>query len=106
MSIIRPIEKLTMAPKSLTTSIQNVKRLQLDEMTEEEYAANFRTKVKQNAKQTVETQKGEQNEYRYDQKKEGNGGGYQSKKRDKKKEEIDDPDDISKRLGQSFDFRI
>ncbi|MDO5293968.1 MAG: hypothetical protein Q4F05_14610 [bacterium] len=106
MSIIKPVEQLAMAPKSLTTSIQNVKRLQLDEMTEEEYAANFGNKVKQNQKQTVETQKGQQSDYRYDQKKEGNGSGYQSKKRDKKKEETVDPDDVSKKLGQSFDFRI
>ncbi len=106
MSVVSPIEHLAMAPKSLQTSIQNVNKIQRQEAIQAEQAASFQNQVKKNAEQTVKSQKSETEQYRFDQKKEDRNKGYQGNKQEKKSAEECDPDDVSKRVGQSFDICI
>ncbi len=105
MGVTNPIEHLAMAPKSLTTSIRNVTRIQKEEMMQTHTAQAFQNEVKKSSEQTVKSQKSEYTEYRYDRKDESKQGKKQGQKRKQEDEPVDE-DDIAAMLGRTLDICI
>lgn len=106
MGVTNPIEHLAMAPKSLTTSIHNVSRIQKQEMAQAQTAEAFKADVKKSSEQTIKSQKSEYKEYRYDRKEKGGQNSHSKKKQQKRESEAVDEDDVAAKLGRTFDIRI
>jgi len=87
---IRPIDIVTMAPKSQEVSTYKQQEVQKP-MNEQMHLHNqFNNEIRHNQQQTTKTVKAENTEYRYDAKEKGSnsysGSGYNQKKKKEKDE--------------------
>lgn len=104
---IRPIDMLSMAPRSQEASNQHVANQNKVNHAQEAVAEQFGRHVKENSEVVVQTVKGEEIEYRYDAKEKGNGC-YQGKGKSKQNSKKNDkdkkkPEDTKK---SQFDIKI
>ena len=83
---MRPVENITMAPKSQEASHMHQNMLNKQQANQSNIAGSFANDVKKNSQQTVKATKGENNQFLYDAKNKGNGKFYRD---DKKKENKD-----------------
>lgn len=103
---MRPIEFMSMAPKSLETSFQHASKQQKQQATDVSLSMNYNSQIKKESEQTVKLSKSEYQEYRYDgNDKRGGKGAYQppTKKRKKAENEKNIENHSS---GGSLDIRI
>lgn len=104
---IRPIDMITVAPRSMEASQQHLQEQHKAESAQSNVAQQFVRHTKENAEVVIQTSKGEQQEYRYDAKEKGNGTYGKSKrgtKKAKKKETEKEKSEEIKR--SSFDIKI
>lgn len=104
---IRPIDMISMAPRSQEASNQHLANENKVHHAQDAVAEQFGKHVKENSKVVVQTVKGEEIEYRYDAKEKGNGT-YQGKGKSKQNSKKDDKektkqDDIKR---SQFDVKI
>lgn len=103
---IRPIDMITVAPRSQEAANQQINEHHRTESAQSNVAQQFGKHVKDSAEVVIQTSKGEQTEYRYDAKEKGNGsfhGGNQ--KRNAKKEEAEKKKTEEIKLS-NFDIKI
>lgn len=101
---ITPVDMLTLIPR--TNEVSNIKHVEMQRPTEEQMQMNtvFQQQVKNNRQKTIETQKGENKEYRYDAKEKGNGQQYSGKSKKGKNEDSKESNKFSQ--SSSFDIKI
>ena len=87
---IRPIDMISVAPRSQEASHQQINDQQRMTSAQENVVQQFGKHVRNSAEVVVQTSKGEQKEYRYDAKEKGNGK-YSGESK-KKKKRVDDKD--------------
>lgn len=91
---IRPIDMITIAPKSQEVSQVHYNEMRGREHAENAVSQNFRRTEEHNNQRTVESAKSETDNYRFDAK-EGSGNSYnhnkKNKKQNKKKEDNNCP---------------
>lgn len=103
---MRPIESMSMAPKSLETSFHQATKQQKQEATNLTLSMNYSAQTKKESEQTVRTSKSEYQEYRYDgTDKRGGKGSYQPPTKKRKKEENEKKRE-NHMSGGSLDIRI
>ncbi|WP_455715746.1 hypothetical protein [Anaerosporobacter sp.] len=104
--MITQVDMLTLIPR--TNEVSNVKQVEMQRPMQEQAQMNstFQQQIKHEQRKTVESQKGENKEFRYDAKEKGNEQTYgdTNKKGKKKKEEI--PVNTHPTNGGSFDIKI
>lgn len=102
---IRPIDMISIAPRSQEASQQHVGDQNKLAHAQENAAQQFSKHVKENAEVVVQSSKGEEKEYRYDAKEKGNGqyrgSGKKGKKQSKEEQKKSKPDKPS-----GFDIKI
>lgn len=81
---IRPIDMISIAPRSQEASQQHVGDQNKMAHAQENVAQQFSKHVKESAEIVVKSSKGEEKEYRYDAKEKGNGRYRGSGKKEKK----------------------
>lgn len=100
---IRPIDIVTMAPKSQEASNVHQHENHRAFHDHAQIGAQFNNQVLQNNKQTTRMEKSENKEYRYDARKQGSGSDQGEKKGKKQKDKKDQREDIKT---SSFDIKI
>ena len=104
---IRPIDMMSIAPRSQEASHQHLNAQQKIEHAQQSMAEQFSKHVKAEAEVVIQTSKSEQNEYRYDAKEKGNNsysGQNQRRKKGKKGENTGEKTEEKK--SGNFDIRI
>lgn len=102
---IRPIDMITVAPRSQEASQQHVHEQHRASTAQSNVAQQFGKHVKEGSEVVIQTSKGEQTEYRYDAKEKGNGSyhGGNHKRGQKNKKENQETEEIKL---SNFDIKI
>lgn len=104
---IRPIDMMSVAPRSQEASQQHVNAQHKAEHAQQSMAQQFSKHVKAEAEVVIETSKSEQNEYRYDAKEKGNNSYSGQKKRKGKGKKGENAGEKTEEIKlNSFDIRI
>ncbi|MDF2608555.1 MAG: hypothetical protein K0R92_29 [Lachnospiraceae bacterium] len=104
---IKPIDIVTMAPKSQEVSQYKHQESQRTLNEQAQLNNQFNSQIKHNNQQTVKTLKGDNQEYRYDAKEKGNNPHHQKKnKKDKEKNSNSETTPKDKINPGSFDIKI
>ena len=103
---VKPIELISMAPKSWETSNQNVARLQKQEYVQQNIVAEHGKDVQHDGQQTVKSAKSDQPEYRYDAKDKGGNKGFSQGGQGKKKEDKEKNEKTDNIRGNKLDILI
>jgi hypothetical protein len=104
---IKPIDIVTMAPKSQEVSQYKQQESQRTFNEQTQISNQFNSQIQHNNKQAVKTLKGENQEYRYDAKEKGNSSYTNSKKKEgKEKDKNTDPILKDKFHSGSIDIKI
>lgn len=100
---IRPIDIITIAPKSQETSHLQLASQQRSDHAHEQLGVQYNSDIKHNSEQTVKATKGENKEYRYDAKEKGSQSYSGKKKKGNKQNEKNRKEEITR---GSFDIKI
>lgn len=102
---IRPIDMITVAPRSQEASQQQIHEQHRATTAQSSVAQQFGKHVKEGSEVVIQTSKGEQTEYRYDAKEKGNGSYHarKNKRNQKDKEEKKGTEEIKL---SNFDIKI
>ncbi|MDF2951111.1 MAG: hypothetical protein K0S18_694 [Anaerocolumna sp.] len=104
---IKPIDIVTMAPKSQEVSHFKHQESQKTLNEQAQLSNQFNSQIKHNNQQAVKTLKGDNQEYRYDAKEKGNNSYNQNKDKKKKdKNDNSEPQSNAKISPGSFDIKI
>lgn len=104
---IRPIDMITVAPRSQEASNQQIHEQHRAETAQSNVAQQFGKHVREGSEVVIQTSKGEQTEYRYDAKEKGNGSYHANKhKREKKGKEEKEQNKTEEIKLSNFDIRI
>lgn len=106
---IRPIDIITIAPKSQEAANQQLGEQHRMQQTQTNMENSFQQHIKQNTEQVVQYTPSENSPYRYDAKEKGNGSYQESKnkkKKDDKKEKKGKREKSEETIGGSFDIKI
>lgn len=104
--MIKPVEMLSMAPKSWETSNQNVARIQKQDAAQIHFTNEFGKEVKHNSERPIETSKADSGEYRYGDDTSGGKGAYYENPRGKKKTKEKKEDEKDFDNSHHVDIRI
>ncbi len=102
---VKPIEMISMAPKSWETSNQNVARLQKQSSLNQNIVAQHGKNVEHDGQQAVKSAKSDQPEYRFDAK-DGGGKGFYQGGQEKKKEDSEQKEKHGTMSGSKLDILI
>lgn len=104
--MITQVDMLTVIPR--TNEVSNVKHVEMQRPTDEQAQMNstFQQQIKHEQRKTVESQKGENKEFRYDAKEKGNGQTFSDKNKKGKKKQEEIPRNTRPTNGSSFDIKI
>ena len=102
---IRPIDMISVAPRSQEASHQQINDQHRMTSAQENVVQQFGKHIKDSAEVVIQTSKGEQKEYRYDAKEKGNGSysGRNSKGKKNKDNGQEKPEEIKL---SNFDIKI
>lgn len=103
---IRPIDIITIAPKSQEAANQQLGEQHRLQQNQSNLEHSFQQQIKQNTEQVVQYTPSENSPYRYDAKEKGNGSYQESKKKKRKKEEEKNSKEKEDPLGGRFDIKI
>ena len=102
---MRPIESISMAPKSQEVSHMHQNMINKNNADKANFQGSFANEVKKNSQQTVKTNKGDNNQFLYDAKNKGNGTYYENKG-DKKKKDSNKNDENHDISLSNFDVKV
>ncbi len=107
---IRPIDVITIAPKSQEAANQQLGEQHRLQQNQTNMANNFQQHIKQNTEQVVKYTPSENSPYRYDAKEKGNGSYQESKNKKPKKDGEDGKKNSKEKKDEStsggFDIKI
>lgn len=104
--MITQVDMLTLIPR--TNEVSNIKQVEMQRPNQEQAQMNsvFQQQIKHEQRKTVETQKGENKEFRYDAKEKGNGQTFSDKNKKEKKKQEEVSLNTHPSNGSSFDIKI
>ncbi len=104
--MITQVDMLTLIPR--TNEVSNIKQVEMQRPNQEQAQMNsvFQQQIKHEQRKTVETQKGENKEFRYDAKEKGNGQTFSDKNKKEKKKQEEVSLNTHSSNGSSFDIKI
>ncbi len=103
---VKPIEMISMAPKSWEASNQSAARLHKQEVVSQQITVGHEKDIEHDSQQTVKSAKSDQPEYRYDANDKGGSGGFYQGRQGKKKEEKDKKEKTGNISGHKLDILI
>jgi hypothetical protein len=104
--MITQVDMLTVLPR--TNEVSNIKQVEMQRPADEQTQMNstFQQEIKHEQRKTVESQKSENKEFRYDAKEKGNGQSYSNRDKKGKKKQEEIPSSTRPMNGSSFDIKI